>query len=125
MTANTETANTFEAGGHVWTPKFTTPVIMRTCRALGLSVEGLTENAIGKINIADLIRVLFFSVAHEAEKRGVDEDAFLESIPPDELMAAFQVLFATVQKSFPQVDLSGIGTGGSESGGGEEPSPLP
>ena len=104
-----EATRTFETLGKngegtvVWEPEFTTPIIMRICRALQLTVGDLDERAVLNLPVVDMFRALWFSVASQASGLGINEESFYELLPPGKIMAAILVLKNVASESFPQL----------------------
>lgn len=92
--------------GERWTPVLTTPAIIKACRECGLTLESLMTL---KVNLGDMIAVLWYACEREAKARAVGYDSFWERIPPARLGDALKVLWNQVTEAFPELkDVEGI-----------------
>lgn len=113
-----ETPGKSGKGSINWEPEFTTPVIMKICRALGLTIVDLTEERIFKLPIESFLRAIWLCVAGQAAGLGIKEKEFFELLPPCEIMNAIGAIKTVAAESFPQV--ADMGDAAKETDEGDE-----
>lgn len=100
MSENTAPTFFTDDKGERWTPILTTPAIIKACRECNVTLEALMSL---RINMGDMITVLWFACEREAKARGVGYDDFWERIPPARLGEALKVLWSQITAAFPEL----------------------
>ena len=93
--------NVFEDnGGRTWLPELTTPIVMNASRKLGFTLGDLLEL---RLNLGDLIDVLWYTCQTQAEERKVSQQDFYEIVVTlDRLPEAVACLIGVIEQAFPK-----------------------
>lgn len=95
--------------GREWSPRVTTPVLLKVCRKLNLKLSDLTAM---NVDLADALEWgLWFAVEKQAQEWKVSREAFLEGLSLVQLREACQAVFVELKEAFPEMDSAGGGGG--------------
>lgn len=93
--------------GIVWRPIISVPTIIEICRDMDITFDLLKQP--GKLNIGDLIDMLWYTCKYQAKINNISRETFFENLPIDRINDVVQCLIESAIDAFPQLkDLTGI-----------------
>lgn len=91
-----------DSNGNTWDLRFSTPVFIRICRKLNLTLQKLISL---DIPIADALEAIPLALEGQLKDRNLTAEKFLEGLGPKELMEATKALGAAIKEAFPSVKI--------------------
>lgn len=83
-----------------WEIRISTPVLIKVCRKLGLTLNSIIEM---KIQVADILEAVPVVLEGQLKERGLTGDDFLEELEPKDLSGLLSALMTAFQEAFPQI----------------------
>lgn len=84
-----------------WKPVVNTPIIIRACRSLDITIAKVMSK---EINVADVIELLWYTCEREAGNRKMSKEDFIDALSLDKLPEAYSALMTAVGEAFPQME---------------------